>query len=117
MKRLVPALAILAVGGVLAGCGETHGTGSAGSATPATSSSESGYHNMESLSAGIKEKVEERLQRAADEPGDKPETVSNVTCVSTGKLTAECHISYSGSVPEEATEVTISEDGSTFITH
>ena len=75
-----------------------------------------GFHNMEVLSEHLKEKLNER----AKEKG-QPVTWTSVYCIAVSKTAATCHGNLTnhetGEHSEESTEVTIAEDGQSFITH
>lgn len=114
MKQLAAVMLVLALGVGLSACSETHGTGSVGSSTPTQSpeakKAAEGFHNMEALAASVKETTNEKQKDAH---------IEEATCISTGKQSATCHIagkSEESEEPSEASvEVTIAEDGTTWI--
>jgi hypothetical protein len=74
-----------------------------------SSASASGpYFDMGKLAEGIEESVTEK--NPAIFAGTK------ITCIQTGKQTAECHAS-NGEGKEASIEVSIAADGKSFITH
>jgi hypothetical protein len=114
-RTILAALSSLALAG-MTGCGTSESTGKAGA--PAKSASETrGFFDMEALEEGIKSnpKINERLAELSSE-GSTKITVDNVTCIQTGKLSAECNATYSNK-ESSSVEVSIAEDGQTYITH
>lgn len=91
---VIPLLVAVVVGAlILSGCGST-------------SSSSGPYYNMTTLANAIKEKIQD------EHPA---EATSEITCIKTGKQTAECNAS--NGEEKASVEVNISEDGNSFITH
>jgi maltose-binding protein MalE len=99
---LVVILSLAALG--LAACG-----GSSGGKTGTSSSSSGPYFNMETLASGIKEKLTET------HPAYGVNT--QITCIQTGKQTAECSATETSSGQKASIEVSISADGKSFISH
>lgn len=95
---------------LLVGCGSTKTVsidGTAGSALAhELAVQREGFLNMSTLAAGIKSKAQKRGSGA----------LSNVTCISTGPLAAECHATAAAG-GEESVAVSIASNGTTFITH
>ena len=77
----------------LAGCGGSTNTSSGGAApsTAAPVAVTTGYHNMYTLDASVKQQILAKLQGE----GEYDTTVSDVSCFETSARTALCHVTSS----------------------
>jgi hypothetical protein len=110
VKRIIGLLAVLALVGIVAGCGETKQRAVTAGPSSSTTKHESAeqevkelFLNMENLAESVKEKINEQKKGAG-------ETLAHEQCVKTGKLTAECHGEYAGG-RQESLKVRIAEEG------
>jgi uncharacterized protein YceK len=73
-----------------------------------------GFFDMGTLGKSLKTDVNKKVAKTGN-----PVRVSSVTCIQTGKQTAQCHLAMSSGSESEALNigVDISEDGQTYITH
>jgi ABC-type phosphate transport system substrate-binding protein len=120
MRKMITAAALGLAVLTLAACAETHGVGNSKTSTTEETAVEKetkqkqseGFHNMDALAESVKSTTNEK---------DKGTTVSEVTCISTGMQTATCHLTgednESHETVENSVEVSIAEDGTTWISH
>lgn len=121
-EGLIAAIGVLAAAVIVvvavASSGGTTSTASGGSSSSQTSGNAStqGYFNMTTLAADIKAQEQQKLDNGPPNANGGHDQITNVTCIPTGKLTAECNAStIEGNSASVA--VDIAPDGTTYITH
>lgn len=118
MRSITTVGAGILAAAALAACGsagtpQDHGSASQKSASRPT---QQGYFNMDTLASDLKSQIQQKIDGDPTLTGAK---VDSVDCISTGGQTATCNDQVTDSTGNEqgyTVQVTISKDGSEYIT-